>query len=66
MARENEIFNNIINQLPSDNDTYYIEHNKKTDTIIVRKNNAVLGSRKRKIAAANAVKKKYVKQRNRR
>ena len=45
--RDNEIFNKIISQLPPDKDRYYIEHSRKKDTFIVRKEKR--RARKRKL-----------------
>ena len=35
--KEEEVFDKIINQLPPDNDTIYIEHNKKNNKYRVRR-----------------------------
>ena len=69
--RDNEIFNKIISQLPPDKDRYYIEHSRKKDTFITRKEKR--RARKRKLdettnpsavnITARAIKKKYWKQR---
>ena len=65
LRRKKAIFDQIINQLPPNNDTYYIKHKKKKDTFTVKK-----GVKRRPVlkckynstaAAANAVKKKYAK-----
>ena len=37
LRRKEAIFDLIINQLPPNNDTYYIKHNKKKDTFTVKK-----------------------------
>ena len=37
LRRKEAIFNQIINQLPANNDTYYIKHNKKKDSFAVKK-----------------------------
>ena len=37
IGRENQIYDEIINQLPPDNDNYYIEYNETHDAYIVRK-----------------------------
>lgn len=37
IRRKEAIFDKIINQLPPDNDKYYIKHNKKNDTCTVKK-----------------------------
>ena len=45
--KDNKIFNKIISQLPPDNDRYYIEHSRKKDTFIIRKEKS--WARKRKL-----------------
>ena len=37
LRRKEAIFDQIINQLPPNNDTYYIKHNKKKDSFTVKK-----------------------------
>ena len=65
LKRKEAIFDQIINQLPPNNDTYYIKHNKKKDTFTVKKDvkrRPVLKCKyNTTTAAANAVKKKYAK-----
>ena len=65
LRRKEGIFDQIINQLPPNNDTYYIKHNKKKDSFTVKKDvkrRPVLKCKYNSIAAAaNAVKKKYAK-----
>ena len=65
LRRKKAIFDQIINQLPPNNDTYYIKHNKKKDTFTVKKDvkrRPVLKCKYNSTAAAaNAVKKKYAK-----
>ena len=66
--RDNEIFNKIISQLPPDKDRYYIEHSRKKDTFITRKEKR--RARKRKLdettnpsavnITARAIKKKSI------
>ena len=65
LRRKEAIFDQIINQLPPNNDTYYVKHNKKKDTFTVKKDVKRRPVLKRKYnsttAAVNAVKKKYSK-----
>ena len=37
LRRKEAIFDQIINQLPPNNDTYCIKHNKKKDTFTIKK-----------------------------
>ena len=65
LRRKEAIFDQIINQLPPNNDTYCIKHNKKKYSFPVKKDVKRRPVLKRKYnsstAAANAVKKKYAK-----
>ena len=65
LSRKEVIFDQIINQLPLNNDTYYIKHDKKQDSFTVKKDVKRRPVLKRKYnltaAVVNAVKKKYAK-----
>ena len=65
LRRKEAIFDQIINQLPPNNDTYYIKHDKKQDSFTVKKDVKRRPVLKRKYnltaAVVNAVKKKYAK-----
>ena len=65
LSRKEVIFDQIINQLPPNNDTYYIKHDKKQDSFTVKKDVKRRPVLKRKYnltaAVVNAVKKKYAK-----
>ena len=41
IKRQEAIMDKINNQLPPNNDTYYIEHNRTTDSFRVRKDNKI-------------------------
>ena len=41
IKRQEAIMDKLINQLPPNNDTYYIEHNRTTDSFRVRKDDKI-------------------------